>query len=508
MKYILRNLIRLRKNSILLFLFAVLVMILSSFGVFVAQLCKETEARSFGPLYGYYYVTNDDNEVFLGYSQLKKIREHSNVISDIQAERRLKCILKGASYIGEGRYVTTELKINYSTMKREEVTGEFVHGFMLIGTTSTEICEEFYSGTTVITEGSGISEYDNENGFLKVVVSDSFANQNGLSIGDLINVNIWSLIVGYDYSKYSEDVLPLSGGIKADTIFVPFTIGGIYHTYKNNTISCAAPSEDANNALYIPISSMDDLLGMYDDTENNRYCLNFIVQNLRLFNGYSPTAAMGMLDRAYIKISSNRYASALEERINAIGFYDNVKLTLFTSDSTGLPSSRIFRIVSSALFVIMAAGFVMLVLILIFSIISRKREFNCLVALGKSRARVALSYFGEVAVIILIALIISSMLFGLIVFIFGGTISESLNNADSTFLYINKRSADVLTPNVINAIRNERMLDFANLRDTYILPTFALTSVATASVLAAILIVVMLTIKRINVLRAMGEGKL
>ena len=508
MKYTLRNLIRLPGKCIILFIIAMLVMTLSSFAVFVNRLCAETEARSFGPLYGYYGVTNADDEAFLGYGQILDLVEHSPVIADCACVMRYRCIADGLTYSGAGRYETTEQIRNEETQTLEKVTGEFIHGFMLVGTTSTDVCEEFYNGKTVMVKGRGISDGDNKAGYFKAVISDEVAELNGLSIGDTFDVNIWSLIAGYEFS-----MIPINGVMAGeyyypDDKYATFTVGGIYHTYDENTIGCSAPSEDAKNRIYTTISAMHYISTRYEATQNNIEIIQLFEVNARWHSEFDAKAATGVLEKAYVKLKSGTDAAKLEASINEIGFYDKVKLTPFTSDNLGLPSSRLFRIMSVLLYVIMAAGLVILVLVLIIGLVSRRREFNCLIALGKRRTCVALSYFSESAIIILTALIISAVAFGALVSLFGESISSYLNAADSAVVYSTKTSASVLSDTTIDTIRSEKMLDFRNLLDIYIIPTFAATAAVTAAVLVAILTLVMIAIKRINVLRSMGEGKL
>ena len=223
---------------------------------------------------------------------------------------------------------------------------------------------------------------------------------------------------------------------------------------------------------------------------------------------YDYAAVAGILDKAYVRLAPRTDSGALEEKINEIGYYTAVRLIPFTSDSVGLPSSRIFKIVSFALYIVAAAGFSILILIIIFGITSRKREFNCLIALGKSRTRVAMSYLGEITVMILSAFFVAAVCFGLLVYLSGGSISAYLDAADASVTYANENSASVLTDSMITAVRNETMLDFSRLNISYILPTFIVTAAATVLSLLVMAVIVTVMIKRINALCAMGEGKL
>ncbi len=513
MKYLLRNIIRMPKRSILLFSMVLLVMLLSSFGVFVNKLCKEAEARSFGPLYGYYRVADKDGNAFLGYSQMRDLDEQSPAITDVAAVVRLKCMSTDTDFYGTGNYITTKSYKSMVTFRYIDETGEFVRGFSLVGVNSTDICEDFYNGTTVITKGSGISDNDNENGVYKVVISDKVAELNGYSLGDGIEINVWSLIMGYEYAKYIVEGWPedriesMIGFPVPDDRFVSFTVGGIYHTYTNNSAGCTEPCDDTSNRLYVPISTVDYILSLYESTENNVLCKETAMINANMAE-YDYAAVAGILDKAYVRLAPHTDSGALEEKINEIGYYTTVRLIPFTSDSVGLPSSRIFRIVSFALYIVAAAGFSILILIIIFGITSRKREFNCLVALGKSRTRVAMSYLGEITVMILSAFFVAAVCFGLLVYLSGGSISAYLDAADASVTYANENSASVLTDSMIMAVRNETMLDFSRLNVSYILPTFIVTAAATALSLLAMAVIVTVMIKRINALRAMGEGKL
>ena len=507
MKYILRNLVRMPKSTILLFLMAFLIVFLSSFGLFVNTLCKETEARSFGPLYGYYSVTDNDGEPFLGYSQIADMKSHSDVITDVAAVRRLCCIVKDVAFYGTGRYITTEKFVKPEGLVEEE--GEFVRGFSLVGATSTDICEEFYNGSTVMVKGQGITNSDNENGLFKAVISGKVAEMNGLSLGDSFDVNIWSLIAGYEFSeKIAAGTYSFYEGEYADIVWLPFTVGGIYHTYEDNTITCVSPEEDVQNRIYIPITTMDAVMSLYHRSKVNEGVYRGLELNMKGSSGFVPEEATGVLNNAYIALASGTDSAMLEKAMNEIGFYTDVKLTEFRSDSAELPSSRLFRIVSGALIAVMVSGFVMLMVILIYGLNARKREFNCLVSLGKSRTNVALSYFGETAIVIAVAFIVATAVFSLLVVRLGGSISAYLNAADSTVSYNNETAATFLTENTIVALREEKMLDAANLRDTYILPSALTTATVSLAVLALVLIVIVIAMKKINALRSIGEGKL
>ena len=513
MRYILRNLVRIPKRSILLFSMATLVMLLSSFGIFVNTLCKEAEKRSFGPLYGYYRVSDQNGNAFLGYPQMCDIMEQSTVITDVAAVSRFKCISTNTDFYGTGQYASTRTYKSTITYMYEEETGEFVHGFSLVGVTSTDICEDFYNGTNAVIKGSGITEKDNENGLFKVVISDKVAELNGYSLGDKIEINIWSLILGYDYSHYAvegkpeDKTYPMLEDTIADDKYISFTIGGIYRTYIENSLGCSAPFEDTANMLYVPISAVSYIETLYENTENNTECKKYMRLN-DVKSEYDYSAASGRLDKAYIKLAPGTDAAELEKKLDGIGFYTSVRLIPFTSESVSLPSSRILKIVSLALYIVAVAGFSILLLIIVFGITSRKREFNCLVALGKGRFRTAASYFAEVAIIVLVAFIAASVGLGVLVILFGGGIAAYLDSADCAIVFANENASSVMRENTAVAMREKTMLDFSYLFDSYILPNVTITAIAATIMMLGMLLIIYIIIMKINALRAMGEGKL
>ena len=104
MRYAVRNLIRLKARSFLMFIIVFAILFLSMFGAMVVGLCEDNRERFYGPLDGTVYVTNEDYEPYLTYHAAITMCEDAKVITDISAIKEYTAIFEDLTYIGYDKF--------------------------------------------------------------------------------------------------------------------------------------------------------------------------------------------------------------------------------------------------------------------------------------------------------------------------------------------------------------------------------------------------------------------
>ena len=543
MRYCFRNIVRLPKKTALLFILFALVLLLAMSGKFIIQLCGEFISRSLGPLGGTVIVTNEKGDNFLHYYTALEIAENSDVIDNVHAVAEYPVNCKGLDYFKK----SGDIAVYSSSYQARENMGSGSNadlyfsnpetGLKLVATTDMAVCEEIYSGKTEIVEGSIIGRTDNDKKLMKIVISDNLAKLNGLSLGDTVTLNIASLFVvpqrkiatnveankdilagmidvenapAYVYSVdlTYEDVVKDLG---YDTVYMTFTIGGIVHNNVSNNDTSFYPFEVNDNRVYVPISVLAAKLdSIYNDPDYAEF-----IQRYVFFNSYILTQAnfaqiayperMRCLPtNLYFEMSSLSYTDELEAAINEIGFYDTVKLTKFTTEAGTSPAAKILDIVQISLVFIIAAGFVILFLVVLFNLSSRRREFSVLSALGMRRSKTALSFFMEIAVVFVVAFIIVGLIFGFAVRSLAAPISEYLENAEESAHSTEFSASAYVRHDEAKEKRQTVMLDTGYLGENYIMPSVYITAAISAAILLLSIIPIYLYMRKLNPLTDSG----
>ena len=531
MRHVFRNILRFPKKTAVVFILVSTILLLSMSGTFIITLCGEISSRTVGPLDGTVVVTDTDGERFVLYEAAKDIRDAYPAVKEVEAAAEyevqpvdLKCIN------GAGKTL-----IDYSDY-REYVFGPdaepvdcavLSRDMKLVAVTSSDICREFYSGDAELVEGSLISREDCENEHMKIVISDKLAELNGLKLGDSVKINALSMFIkppqpreqiSVDW-KEGDPVLYSVGFLYEDYMLelgdklstMTFTVGGIYRNLADNKNVASAAADINDNRVYVPISvvskKLDDINrdGLFAArVDRYLYVHSFITWRKDNNQYLSPQDLRCVPTRLYLRLSDMSYADELEDEINALGFYKDVKLTPFTNEAGTSPAAKILIIVRYSLIGVMAAGFAIILLVIIFNLNSRRREFAVLAALGMKRIKIALSFFGEVFIVFAAALLICAAAYTAAVRSVAAPVSDYLESNEEAADSREVRLSTELAGNEAKKQRAESMTDMGYLTEKYIAPSLGITLIGALTVLFIVLLPTYFSMKRINPLTDSG----
>ena len=533
MRYVFRNIVRFPKKTLVIFILVSIILFLSMSGMFVITLCKEISDRTLGPLGGTVVVTDTDGERFMLYEAAKEMSSVSPFIESAEAIAEydiqpigIECI-NGAEPVNVySQYRETVFGID--SREENNVKTLLSRDMKLTAVTTTDICREFYSGEAELVEGSLISREDCDEELLKIVVSDRLAELNGLKLGDKVKINALSLFarpsslwtkfslwndsegnpVYVTFITYEDYILEL--GEKLSTM--TFTVGGIYRNLVDNGSFVENAADLNDNRVYVPISVISKKLDqinsdeLFNEKKNDYVYLKSVVYTKPddLEPYMLPQDFRCVPTRLYLRLSDMSDADGLETAINRFGFYDTVKLTPFTNEAGASPAAKILIIVRYSLIGVMAAGFAILLLIIIFNMNSRSREFAVLAALGMKRLKIALSFFGEVFVVFIAAILVCSAAFVFAVRSVAAPVSEYLENYEESVDSKEVRLSIELSDNEAKRQRSENMRDIGFIAENYLTPSFILTFICSAAVLVLVLMPIYVSAKQINPLTESG----
>ena len=488
MRYAIRNIFRLRAKSLLSFLICFAVFFLVMFGFLIRTISEDARYRFYGPLDGSVHVTDDTLAPYLTYEAAATLAHDAKSILRLSAFKEYIGHFSDMTYVGYGtfrraRYAGEELT--------EDRKSNYIKGFAIRAVTSMEILEESYTGQIEMLEGTAITDADTRMRMKKIVISETLAAENGLSLGDTVTLSTPSIF----QSEIETSRFHLAEGIYGWHNFDEvYEIGGIYRHYIDNAAAVSEPWRLNANIVYVPITSIVDI----GQTEG--------IQFLFAVDGqYALTQNPVVIpDHLYFHLSDMSKADALEEAINEIGFTKAVKLTEYVSDTSSSPSARLSGILSAILAGIIVVGFAILLLTVVFHMKSRKRELAMLCALGKKRSMTAFAFFSEYALLMLLSLVLSATALCAVI----PVLSISL----MTYLYSAENAAQFVTENadlyLFGHLRDEKALQILQhpsyLIEAY-MPANCLFIILTALLLMLLLLVVSyLFTARINPLYDVG----
>ncbi len=492
MRYAIRNLIRLKSRSILTFLLALLILFLSMFGVLIIRICEDSRESFWGPLDGSIHVTDEHLSPFLNYNTAAFIEEHADVVTKISAIWEASGYIRGLEHLGTGENMREVEHSEQYYLPQGETMIDYFKGFTVCGVTSMEILGEVTSGELTMVEGTMITEENNASHAYKIVISKTVAEQNGLCLGDMIELDSLSLYL--EDSEARTQYFGL-GGEGKHYESVPYIIGGFYEHQVDNSVSATSPDQIHENKVYVPISTLSDLSELPKLQEF--YQIYYMNPKEFLKLDVIP-------DRLYFHMDDIGDAPLLEEALNSLGFAKTIKLTPYMSDATSSPSARLSEIVTILLFGVIAFGFIVLVLAVVFHMKARHRELAVLAALGQKRGVITCSFFAEIAVLMLLALICGFGLLSVMVVLFAEPIGTYLVASEYTASITSENADRYLIENAVQNIVTEKMADNSYLFMQYTLPSFLFSVVASMGLLLGILIVVYRYVRGINALSGVG----
>ncbi len=488
MRYALRNIFRLKAKSLLSLLICFSVFFLTTFGFLIRTLSEDTRYRFYGPLDGSVHVTDDSLMPYLTYNAAATLAQGADGVTRISAVRDYIGYFLDVSYVGYGtfrrmRYAGEELT--------EDRKSNYLKGFTIRAVTSMDILEEVYKGELEILEGSMISEDDTEGRRNKIVVSDTLAKEHGLTLGDTMTLSTPSI-----FQSEPEAVrFHLAEGFygRYDFEYV-YEIGGIYRHQTDNAAAVAEPWRLNANVVYVPIttalavSETDAIRFLFTDDVHFPLTQNPVV----------------IPDSLYFHLTDMSKAAPLENALNKIGFTETVTLTEYVSDSSSSPSARLSGILSAVLVGIIAVGFAVLILSVVFHMKARRRELAVLCALGKKRSAVAASFLLEYELIILLSLVLSGTALCAVIPILSVPLMTYLYSAETAAQFVTENAEHYL----FGSGEGEKALQLLNdpmlLIRAYLPPSVAFASCAAVGLTALLVIVIYRYTLRINPLYDVG----
>ncbi|MBQ8498055.1 MAG: hypothetical protein IJ489_11470 [Clostridia bacterium] len=481
MRYAVRNLFRLKASTVFSLLIAFSIFFLSTFGFFLRLLCENNRKRFYGVLDGSVHATDEQLNPYLTYDAALTLAEDADVITRVSAVKRYTAFFSDVRYVGYGTY----RRARYSGEERtEDGKANYLKGFSVVAVTSMDILEEVYSGKLTLEKGSFITDGDTQN---KIVISKELAEENGLSVGDILTLDTLSLFQTEAEAVRFQLTEDLYDRLNFDYEYV---IGGIYTHAEDNSAAVSEPWNLHSNTVYVPITTMIDA----SESEG--------VQHLFHDEGYyalsvNPTV---IPDALYLHLSDMNETEILEREINAIGFAKTVKLTEFVSDTASSPSARLSDILSYTTVGLIAVGFVVLGLSVFFNMRVRRRELAVLTALGKKRNAVSVSFFLEIALILLVALVLSGIVMIVTIYLCEIPLTEYLYTAEISSKFLSETADIYLFENTAGGNLIVASVDITR----YILPCLRFALVSAALLMVFLYVVIRSYCHRIHPLYDIG----
>ncbi len=491
MRYAFRNIIRLKSKSILNLLICFAILFLTMFGFLTRTICEDARYRFYGPLDGSVHITDEDWNPYLTYDAARVIADDTeSIIKNVSAVKEYIVWFPDMEYVGYGTY----RRSRYSgEEKSEDGKANYLKGISLSAVTSMNVIEDVYSDDIQILEGSMITEEDTKNRSNKIIISKELAEANELVLGDTVKLSMTSLFK----NELQTFRLSLTDGLYPKyPLEYEYIVGGIYKHRIDNTAAVSEPWKLNSNVVYVPITTVEDI----STSETIQF---FFHEDTMYPITVNPTV---IPDALYFHLYDMDDAERLEREINEIGFTKNVKLTEYVSDTSSSPSARFSSILSTMLVGIIAVGFVILMLSVLFQMRSRRRELAVLSALGKKRNAVALSFFLEYLILMLLALVVSGGLLAYLISVLTVPLMKYLYSAEIAAQFQTQmETADFLlleTPAIENGFTSG--YDFRYLMTEYMTPSIVFAVIAAVCLLAVMYLLMYHYIACINPLCDVG----
>ncbi len=359
-----RNLCRTPLRSLVFFAVYLVLSLLLILMIVTKNVASENIDGKIGPLGSCVKVSLPEGDgKRIGLNTLTKLDEAFGVIENYHAEASLLCDLPALIYV---------------RAKNDAAGGFSNYGmaslpFKLHAVTSTDIAREFYSGERIIVSGHGISRADSDGKKLSVVVSETVAELNSLTVGDPVKI-----ILGTDGATNEISMTVYIGGIYRDTV----------KRASNSAFSYALPE----NEVYLPMS---------------------VYHHLRSEENIP-------LDAAYLDIGGHfgKTLDSLKERLSESPYYDLI-LTPFTPESEAEALSKLTSALDVAITAVMISFSVSLFGVLFWNLQSRMREIGTYCALGVKRRDISLLFTRETLILFLTSFILASSFLTVLFFSLG-----------------------------------------------------------------------------------------
>ncbi len=368
--YSIKHLSRKTRGTVLLTLLAFVLSSAVMFSALILDACDVYKARNEDPHSDYYRLVVDRKSVISdsGYTQVEKMYAGSywNI------KKIHEYFLDITDYTAEISYRTIGKITPYAPEWMRE--NELIE---LYGITDCTALSEFVRGEITLQEGRYLTSSDRRDAHSVCLISRTLADINALSVGDTVEINM----------KGKET--------KA------FSVVGIYNNNIDQDETVATMSSDLReNRIFVPLDMLYDTVGT---------CYNY-----------------------QIKLRDDSLAPLIEEKINEYAMCEGYPAYLIRVSELYSAANReihaleqIFEIVQTGA---IAMSAVLIVMFLYSFITSRKRECGILLALGKTRAQVAVTFMLECGICVGIGVLAAALFTG---FVGGASADMLLRSIDS-----------------------------------------------------------------------------
>jgi len=247
--------------------------------------------------------------------------------------------------------------------------------FTITGYSSENAMTNFMSGTSKVTTGS---IFDVTSSDLNCIISNDLATYNNLSVGDKITLS----------------------NPNSDTETYVFTITGIFtnsSTSNNNFPSFMDPA----NSIYTSYGAINNII-------TNSASVATTTTNAQ--GDDVSTALTGNLSSTFTFSSKSDYDSFVSEvKTKGLSDYYTVSSTDVNNYEQSLvPLQNLSSFATTMLWVVLAVGAVILIVINIFNIRERKYEVGVLTAIGIKKGKVAMQFVTELLAVTLLAILVGT----------------------------------------------------------------------------------------------------
>lgn len=437
-----RNLIRAPiRSMVFVGIYSLLTFILVL--VFVINALAQIQIKSaVGPLGNSVKVSSSTNESRITVNQAQYISDNFDVVVNYHAQSSCLCSLPN---------------IEHFNVEAQEDPFKLYDPFTLLAVTSTDTVKEFYSGNRVIIAGTGITREDNDNGLLKILVSDELAKLNALSIGDPIQLQIKTI-----YSKDTYELTVYVGGFFEDTITI--APNAVYNY------------QLADNEIYIPLSVYEYLL---------RNSTNQIVPQKMYFE---------------LANTSRSTVTALELRLRNVQYQNtkDLKLSLFSPDTEAYAMIKLTKTLYIVITIVLVCFLSTLLGVLFWNMNSRSDEIAIYCALGSKRKSICRMFTRENLLLFFTAFIIVILMAFIFIGAFADSLLPVLSPEKATIQY--ETSIETVLSNEAILSNNRKLLSNAEYLTThFLLPAFLKALLCCLSTILAVHLVSWVALCKINV---------
>ena len=412
-----RNLIRMPQKSILLLSISLVLCFFMLAMIWIYMMAEDHLDSMVGPLGDCVEVVSNRGEPRLSVDWAEKITDSFDVIETFYAEAGTTGKFKGLGYFQTGK---------------EEVSSGFVGEKLpmyVCAVVSTETTNAFFSGSSVITEGSGITAESMD----AVVVSEAFAKLNGLSLGDSLELRL--------------DTNLSSAGWQ-----ITVTVGGIYSfTQATAQDNISENYQIPENKVYIPFSAFVELYRSIDHE-----CIPQKVY-FKLNDASSST----------VSLLNSRVSDILYRHAGLAG----TELRAVAESKEAITMDRMMKTLRVSIVAVFLCQLGALLVVFLWSFQARRREMEIYRAIGAKKMGICGMFLREFGCILALAMLLSGVLFSVLVVRFGGTIDAFLYAESNGTIQTETSYSTLASKSVYEGKANEIFGNIAVLFERYLLPS-------------------------------------